>query len=150
MIATEWTIVTKFWNFQNKRQNQLIVTSGDELIPNWTKNVFTFSLRVDICNTSTILRLKSLELENFFTWNNSTGQFPYTLKYPVSANSNRYNKNMPLLVSSKKTRTSVRLWGCQNIIYRGYSIWEKSANLKLKVLMLLSTDFFSLSHCFST
>ena len=150
MIATEWTIATKFWNFQNKRQNQLIVTSGDELIPNWTKNVFTFSLCIDICNTSTILRLKSLELENFFRWNNSTGQFPYTFKYAVSANSNRYNKNMPSLVSSKKTRISVRLWECQNIIYRGYGICEKSANLKLKVLMLLSTDFFSLSHCFST
>ena len=63
-----------------------------------------------ICNTFTILHLKSVEQDNFFTSNDSSGKFPYTFKYAVSANSNRYNKNVPSLVSSKKTRLNLRLF----------------------------------------
>ena len=62
-----------------------------------------------ICNTSTILRLKSVEQDNFFHIDNSSEQFPYTFKYAVSANSTRYNKNMPSLVSFKKIRLNIRL-----------------------------------------
>ena len=44
LIATEWIIAVKLWNFKNKRQNQLVVTYGDELIPLNKINKFIYFL----------------------------------------------------------------------------------------------------------
>ena len=44
LIAPEWIITAKLWNFKNKRQNQLVVTYGDELIPLNKINKFIYFL----------------------------------------------------------------------------------------------------------
>ena len=64
LITTEWIMAAKLWNFKKKlkRQNQLVVASGDEVIP-LNKNLpshYAYIITY-ISNNSTVLPLKSVD-----------------------------------------------------------------------------------------
>ena len=73
-------IAAKLWNFKNKIQNQLLVTSGEELIPlnkrwKFDKFIYFLIMHTYISNTSTMLRRNPSYRKIFSNWITILGNF---------------------------------------------------------------------------